>query len=97
MATPRSTWRVASESNETVVNTEPATYTIRIEGHLDDHWAERLGDLTLTRDEDGATTLTVSVADQTQLHGVLARLRDIGAALTELRAAASPAPSSDRR
>lgn len=62
------------------------TYTIRVEGHLDDHWSAWLGDLDLTRDDDGHTTVTVSVADQAQLHGVLAGLRDIGAVLTELRA-----------
>lgn len=67
------------------MNTGPRTYTMRVEGHLDDHWAERLGALALTRDDDGATTVTVSVADQAQLHGVLARLRDIGAVLTDLR------------
>jgi hypothetical protein len=61
------------------------TYAIRVDGHLDDHWSAWLGELDMTRDEDGTTTVIVSVADQAQLHGVLARLRDIGAVLTELR------------
>jgi RimJ/RimL family protein N-acetyltransferase len=63
------------------------TYAIRVEGHLDDHWSAWLGGLGMTRDDDGATTLTVPVADQAQLHGVLAGLRDIGAVISELRAA----------
>ena len=61
--------------------TTPTTYDIRVEGHLDDHWAEWLGGLALTRNADGTTTLTGRLADQAQLYGVLAGLRDIGAAL----------------
>ena len=52
-----------------------------------------LGDLTITRHDDGTSTLTGPVADQAQLHGVLARLRDIGATLLSLNALeASPLP-----
>lgn len=64
----------------------PQTYVIRVDGHLDDHWSAWLGELELTRDNDGSTTITLTVADQAQLHGLLARLRDIGAVLTELHA-----------
>jgi len=69
------------------MNLTATTYTIRVEGHLDDHWSAWLGGLELRRDGDGTTTVTVQVADQAQLHGVLAGLRDIGAVITELRAA----------
>jgi RimJ/RimL family protein N-acetyltransferase len=65
--------------------TATTTYEIRVNGHLDDHWSAWLGDLDLTRNDDGTTTVTASVADQAQLHGVLAGLRDIGAVLTDLR------------
>jgi hypothetical protein len=68
------------------------TYAIRVNGHLDDHWSAWLGDLDMTRDDEGTTTITVSVADQAQLHGVLTRLRDIGAVITELRTAGPPVP-----
>ena len=64
----------------------PATYVIRVAGHLDDHWSSWLGDVELDRNRDGTTSVTVAVADQAQLHGVLAVLRDIGATITELRA-----------
>jgi homoserine kinase len=64
------------------------TYAIRVEGHLDDHWSAWLGGLEMTRDDDGATTITVEVADQAHLHAVLAGLRDIGAVIRELRALA---------
>jgi hypothetical protein len=62
------------------------TYAIRIDGHLDDHWSDWLGGLTITRNSDGTTTLTGPLADQAHLHGVLAGLRDIGATLLDLRA-----------
>jgi hypothetical protein len=64
----------------------PTTYAIRVDGHLDDHWTGWLGGLALTRDSDGTSTLTVSVTDQAQLHGILAGLRDIGATLLDLHA-----------
>ena len=69
------------------MTTGPTTYEIRVNGHLDDHWSAWLGELDMTRNDDGTTTVTVSVADQAQLHGVLAALRDIGAVLTDLRRA----------
>jgi RimJ/RimL family protein N-acetyltransferase len=74
------------------VNTAPTTYAIRVDGHLDDHWSAWLGGLDMTRDDDGATTVTVRVADQAQLHGVLAGLRDIGAVISELRTRDAPGP-----
>ncbi len=73
------------------MNSSPTTYAIRVDGHLDDHWSAWLGDLDMTRDDDGTTTIAVFV-DQAQLHGVLARLRDIGAVITEIRTARAPVP-----
>lgn len=60
------------------------TYQYRVDGHLDDHWAGWLGAVTITRHDDGTSTLTGPVADQAQLHGVLAGIRDIGATLLSL-------------
>jgi hypothetical protein len=68
------------------MNTAPKTYAIRVDGHLDDHWSAWLGELDMTRNDDGTTTITTLIADQAQLHGLLAGLRDIGAVITELRA-----------
>ncbi len=67
------------------MNTARTTYAIRVRGHLDDHWAAWLADPDMTRENDGTTTITASIADQAQLHGVLAGLRDIGAVIIELR------------
>jgi hypothetical protein len=68
------------------VNPAGRTYTIRVRGHLDLHWSGRLGGLVITHDRAGTSTLTGAIADQAQLHGVLAGLRDIGAVLIDLRA-----------
>ena len=69
---------------------------IRIDGHLDDHWSTWLGELHITRDEDGGSTVTVPLADQAQLHGVLAGLRDMGAVLIELRSMSPTVPGTGR-
>jgi hypothetical protein len=64
---------------------EVQTYEFRVGGHLDDRWSASFGEMTIARDDDGTCTLTGSVVDQSQLHGILARLRDIGATLVSLR------------
>ena len=74
------------------MNTVATTVEIRVEGHLDDHWSAWLGELALTREDDGTTTIIIAVADQAQLHGVLAGLRDIGAVLTGIHTTRAPAP-----
>jgi hypothetical protein len=56
-------------------------YELRIEGHLDDHWSTWFDGLTLTREDDGTTTLRGVVTDQAELHGLLAKVRDLGATL----------------
>jgi hypothetical protein len=63
------------------------TYEIRLGGHLDDHWSAWLDGLTITREADGTTTLRGDVADQAQLHGLLAKVRDLGAPLISLQGA----------
>ncbi len=59
-------------------------YEIRLGGHLDDHWSAWLDGLSITREVDGTTTLSGAVTDQAQLHGVLAKVRDLGAPLISL-------------
>jgi hypothetical protein len=74
------------------MNADSQTYAIRVDGHLDDHWSARFGGLTITRNGDGTTTLAGPVADQAQLHGALAGLRDIGATLLGLCATDATEP-----
>jgi RimJ/RimL family protein N-acetyltransferase len=62
----------------------PATYRLDVAGTLDDHWSDWLGGVVLVRNGDHTTSMTFTVADQAQLHGVLAGIRDLGAELTAL-------------
>jgi hypothetical protein len=67
-----------------MISTDRPTYRLVVAGHLDDRWADRFGELSLARRDDGTTTLTGPVVDQAQLFGILARLRDIGVPLLGL-------------
>jgi hypothetical protein len=62
----------------------PQVYQILILGHLDDDWSEWFGNLVVTRSADGVTTLTGLLADQSALHGVLNKLRDLGLPIISL-------------
>jgi hypothetical protein len=64
---------------------EPQLYEIRIQGHLDDRWAERFDGLTITLEEDGNTLLTGPIIDQAALHGLLKKVRDLGLPLVSVR------------
>ena len=59
----------------------PATYRLRVEGHLDQYWSPWFGDLTLTHEDDGTTSLTGVISDQAELHGMLTKIRDLGVTL----------------
>ncbi len=54
------------------------SYQIRIKGHLGPQWAEWFEGLTITLVENGETLLTGPVVDQSALHGLLRRVRDLG-------------------
>ena len=53
-------------------------YEIRLKGHLDSRWATWFDGLTLTTCSDGTTTVSGAVVDQSALHGLLQRVRDLG-------------------
>jgi hypothetical protein len=55
-------------------------YQIRVEGRLNSHWSHWFEGMTI--DTDGETTvISGSVADQSQLHGLLHRIRDLNLTL----------------
>jgi hypothetical protein len=63
-------------------------YEIRVHGHLGARWAAWFDELELRTDEDGTTVLRGPVVDQSSLHGLLQKLRDLGiplVSLTQLR------------
>ncbi len=60
-------------------------YEIRVKGHLEgDYWSEWFVGLALQLEESGETLLSGPVADQAALHGLLARIRDIGLPLVSV-------------
>jgi hypothetical protein len=75
----------------------PRSYELRVGKHLDDHWTEWFGDLALTREGDGTTTLRGPVADQAALHGLLIKVRDLGVTLLSVRAIDGPADSTPQQ
>lgn len=72
----------------------PSRWEIRVEGHLDDRWADRFEGLTLDRRPDGHTLLRGPIEDQAALHGLLKRLRDLGASIVSV-ARADPPPNTE--
>ena len=59
-----------------------ATYRIKVRGRLEDRWSSRFDDMAITvesnKDGFAITTLTGDIRDQAALHGLLARIRDLG-------------------
>lgn len=56
---------------------KPMVYEIKLEGHMDTKWSEWFYGMCITHDHDGATTLYGPLPDQTVLHSVLERIRDM--------------------
>lgn len=56
-------------------------YEIRLQGHLDNRWAAWFDGLTLRTSTDGTTTISGPVVDQSALHGLLQKVRDVGVPL----------------
>jgi hypothetical protein len=78
-----------SDSMQSLRLDQGATYTIVVQGRLDDSWAEWFGGMAIrvTRESGSRvfTTLTGHVRDQAELHGLLARMRDLCLPLLQVR------------
>ena len=67
-----------STMSEISTASEAGRYEIRLKGHLDNRWTTWFDGLTLTTCSDGTTTIHGIVVDQSALHGLLQKVRDIG-------------------
>lgn len=56
---------------------KPAKYEVRVGGHLGMNWFDCFDGLSVESDS-GMTTITLDLVDQAALHGLLARIRDLG-------------------
>lgn len=54
------------------------TYRIHVSGHIEERWTDWLGGFAIHCLDDGTTELIGPVMDQAALHGVIARIRDLG-------------------
>ena len=59
-------------------------YEIRIDGHLGSRWAAWFDELNLTTEDNGTTVISGPVVDQSALHGLLGKLRDLGVPLVSV-------------
>jgi len=58
-----------------------ATYRIRVKGHLEGHWSDYLGGLSISPSDDeecAVTTLSGEVLDQAALIGIINSLYSMG-------------------
>jgi hypothetical protein len=75
------------------METKGQFYEIRVEGHLGTSWATWFEGLDIRHEEDGETVLSGVIVDQTALHGVLMKIRDLGVPLVGVKRLPSEAHS----
>ena len=66
------------------MSADTRVYEIRVQGELTPRWSCWFAGLTV-QTSDGETVIVGPVDDQAALHGVLARIRDLGLPLLGLR------------
>ncbi len=69
------------EGNQKLTLDRPATYQIKVPGHLDDRWSEWAGGMTITVEIEGdgsPITILTGTLDQAALQGLLRRLYSLG-------------------
>jgi hypothetical protein len=68
---------------------KPEVYQVRVKGGLDTEWSEWFDGFAVTPQANGETLLTGVVADQSALHGLLNKIRDLGLPLLSVNRAES--------
>jgi hypothetical protein len=63
---------------------QPLVYRIRVRGQLGPQWSAWFEGLSVAESACGDTTFSGPLADQSALHGVLARIRDLGLELVSV-------------
>ncbi len=63
----------------------PTTYQIRVEGQVDELWEEWFEGMRIDYKNDAETILLGELKDQTALHGVLDKIRDLGLILISVK------------
>mgnify|MGYP001770438242 CR=1 FL=1 len=68
----------------------PEYYEIKVKSHLDPYWSDWFAGLTLTHLEGDETLLAGPLPDQTALHGLLERIRDLNLKLISVTCGGQP-------
>ncbi len=81
-------------SNKSESKPEPSAllYQIRIKGHLDKQWTDWFEGMTIALQDNGETLLTGPVIDQSALHGLIKKVRDLGMILISVQRVENPPP-----
>ena len=72
------------------MQTKQEIYQIIIDGHIGLDWSAWFTEVIIQHTENGQTILIGSLPDQTALHGVLMRIRDLGLSLVEVKRKEKP-------
>ena len=75
---------MSTDINSDIGPGQSMAYQIRIKGHLGRQWTDWFDGLAITLEDNGDTLLTGSVVDQAALHGLLRKVRDLGAPLVSV-------------
>lgn len=74
---------------------KPAVYQVRVKGTLDETWCDWFDGFSITPQTGGETLLTGPVRDQTALHGLLSKIRDLGLPLLLVKRVETPEAERD--
>lgn len=72
--------------NEGRAHLKAPMYQITVKGVLDEKWSDWFDGFTIAPLGRDATVLTGPIRDQGALHGILAKIRDLGLVLLSLQA-----------
>ena len=71
-----------SEMDQSITVDQPGIYRIKIQGRLSEGAIRRFDEMAVSIEPNAAgvpiTTLTGQITDQAALHGIVARIRDLG-------------------
>ena len=70
-------------------------YHIRVQGNLDEKWADWFEGLVMASGGNGETLLTGAMADQAALQGVLGKIHSLGLPLLLVAQTGCPCPSKN--
>ena len=65
---------------------EHTHYRIKIKGQLDSRWQDWFDGLTITPTDDDNIILSGDIADQAALHGIFAKIRNLGLTIISVNA-----------